>query len=158
MEIFNPTTDDAAEMWELARDAGLDLNSSYSYLMMSEYFSDSCAIARDGDLMGFVTGFVLRKTPDTLFVWQVAVDERARGQGLAKQMIDKLIDDQGVKYVEATITPQNRASIALFKSLAEEKHTYFNTDKNFFDEDTFPTDHESEMLVRVGPIVDITNY
>ena len=71
--IVNPEVKHAAGMWEVAKQIGLDLNSSYSYLMMSEFFSETCVVCVDritDHVVGFVTGFQFKKTPDSLFIWQ----------------------------------------------------------------------------------------
>jgi len=56
-----------------------------------------------GELVGFVSGYILPNKVDTLFVWQVAVSEKARGQGLAKKMVSSLLERSncsGVRYIE----------------------------------------------------------
>src|SRR4051794_41966070 len=76
-----PGGDDGHEMWRLARDTQvLDVNSPYSYLLWCRDFADSSVVARDGDrLSGFITGYIRPRSADTLFVWQVAVDQAYRG-------------------------------------------------------------------------------
>src|SRR5699024_11825128 len=77
-----PTKDDGAEVWELIKHTGvLDLNSSYSYLMWCEIFSEtSIVVEREGNTVGFISGFIHPDQPDTLFIWQVAVDASERGK------------------------------------------------------------------------------
>jgi len=71
----------------------LDVNSAYSYLMWSKYFSNTSIVAEteNGDLIGFVSGFLQPESLDTLFVWQVAVDSTYRGNGLATTLIHQLL-------------------------------------------------------------------
>lgn len=146
----NPDVNSAGSMWELAQQSPLDSNSSYAYLMMAEYFSDRCMIAQDGDItVGFVTGFVQYKSPDTLFVWQVAVDKNYRGQNIAFDMICKLFESLPVKNIEATITKENKSSMRLFRKIAEKYGKNFKTDKGF-DEDDFPDDKNAEMLITIS--------
>lgn len=143
----NPNVSDAGGMWELAKQSPLDLNSSYSYLMMAEYFSDHCMVALNGErVAGFVTGFIQNKSPTTLFIWQVAVDKEYRGNNIAFDMISKLYDFLNVNRIEATVTRDNKSSLGLFRKLSEEYGMHFSTDKGF-NEDDFPDDHETEMLV-----------
>lgn len=59
-----PGAEDGAKVWELIRQAGsLDLNSPYSYLMLCDYFRDTCVVAEDnfGIVGFFYLHFVLRK-------------------------------------------------------------------------------------------------
>ncbi|WP_370543237.1 diaminobutyrate acetyltransferase [Geomicrobium sp. JCM 19055] len=117
-----PSVEDGAEMWELAKKLGLDLNSSYKYLMMAEYFAETCVVVKEDDeLVGFVTAFILPERQDTVFVWQVGVDESQRGRGLASRMLNEVLERNScgkVKYLEATVTPSNDASQKLFRRLA----------------------------------------
>jgi L-2,4-diaminobutyric acid acetyltransferase len=56
-----------------------------------------------------------------------------------------------VKYIETTITPDNRASWALFESLANKLNTQLNRSVMFDRQQHFAGQHETEMLVKVGP-------
>ncbi|QDI92745.1 diaminobutyrate acetyltransferase [Salicibibacter halophilus] len=151
-----PTVQDGSKMWELAKKLGLDLNSSYKYLMMSEYFSETCVVVKEeGELVGFITAFILPEKDDTVFVWQVGVDSSQRGRGLASRMLDELIERnacQEVKYLEATVTPSNDASQKLFRRLARTNETACHVSE-CFSEDLFPGDnHEPELSFKIGPI------
>lgn len=133
----------------------LDVNSPYSYLMWSKYFSNTSIIATNNDkVIGFVSGFLQPETPDTLFVWQVAVDLDFRGHGLATKLIEQLLlklQGENVSYLEATVTPTNIPSSNLFKGIAKKQQTNC-TIYECFSEDQFPgTDHEAELTYRVGP-------
>lgn len=151
-----PDKGDGAAMWALVKETGvLDLNSAYSYLMLGEYFSDTCVIAeRKGRVVGFVTGFIPPERPDTIFVWQVGVASSERGKGLGKQVLLELLRSevcQDVHYIESTITPSNAASTRLFRAMARELHTSCVIDDGFH-EKLFPGEgHESERLFRIGP-------
>ena len=67
-------------MRRLVADTGvLDLNSTYTYLLMATDFAATSIVAdRDGDLCGLVTGYHPPTRPEVLFVWQVAVAVAAR--------------------------------------------------------------------------------
>jgi L-2,4-diaminobutyric acid acetyltransferase len=91
---------------------------------------------------------------NTLFVWQVAVSGKARGEGLGKTMVFKLLkraSDHNVNYLETTITPDNKASWALFTSIADAMGAELNTTTLFDKKQHFNGDHESEVLLRIGP-------
>ncbi len=151
-----PDKADGAAIWALVKETGvLDLNSPYSYLMLGEYFSDTCVVAeRKGRIVGFVSGFIPPEQPDTIFVWQVGVDSSERGKGLAKQVLRALLRSeacQDVHYLNSTVTPSNAASTRLFRAIARELHTPCVIDDGFH-EKLFPGEgHESERLFRIGP-------
>src|SRR5436190_12733093 len=106
LTIDTPRVEDGAAIWRIARDSEvLDLNSSYSYLLWCRDFAATSVVARDaeGEPAAFVTGYIRPERPQTLVVWQVAVDDAHRGQGLAAALLDGLttraVDDLGVRYV-----------------------------------------------------------
>ncbi len=152
-----PTVEDGAAIWRIARDSKtLDLNSSYSYLLWCRDFARTSVVARDRDAkpVGFVTGYLRPTRPDTLVVWQVAVDHSHRGRGLAAAMLDGLAERvrvQGVRQIETTITPDNEASNRLFTSFGE-RHGATVTRRVLFDGGHFPDGHDPEVLYRIGPI------
>jgi L-2,4-diaminobutyric acid acetyltransferase len=135
----------------------LDVNSSYSYLLWSKYFSKTSIIATcKGKPIGFVSGFLQPDAPDTLFVWQVAVDTKFQGHGLAtkliRQLIDRVDEEESVQFLEATVTPSNLPSSKLFQGLAE-KHDTDCAISECFGAEQFPDpDHEAEMTYRIGPL------
>jgi diaminobutyrate acetyltransferase len=142
-------------MWRIARDSQvLDLNSSYSYLLWCRDFARTSVVATvDGEVGGFVTGYVRPDRPDTVMVWQVAVDAAHRGRGLARRMLDALVDrlaEQSVRTLETTITPDNEASIRLFSSFAEGRAARLVREP-VFPAELFPDGHDAEVLFRIGP-------
>ena len=128
----------------------------YCNLLQCSHFKDTCIAARsDGKLVGFVSGYILPAHPDTLFVWQVVVAGEARGNGLAGRMLQALLDQpacRGVKYIETTITPDNKASQALFSKLADVLKTDTEIAPGFDKDAHFQGQHESEERWRIGPI------
>lgn len=152
-----PNEDDGSEMFRIVKESkALDVNSSYSYLMWSKYFNKTSIIAEcDDKVIGFVSGFLQPESPNTLFVWQVAVDKELRGKGLATKLIVQLLnklDEEKVRFLEATVTPSNIASSKLFKGLATRYETGC-TIFECFSEDQFPEpSHEAELTYRIGPL------
>ena len=134
----------------------LDLNSLYCYLLLAEHFSGSCILAEDqcGRLDGFVSAYVPPTRPDVLFVWQVAVHERARGKGLARRMLLQLIERPALRqlrFIETTVGPTNQASRRVFASVAEALDAALG-ESSLFDQSVFAGhDHEDEPLIRIGP-------
>lgn len=110
-------------------------------------------MARDeAGVLGFITGYRRPDEPSTLLVWQVAVAASARGQGLAGRMLDSLYDQvDEVDHLETTITPDNEASIALFRAFAKRRGARVHTDE-LFGPDLLGGDHEPEHQYRIGPI------
>jgi L-2,4-diaminobutyric acid acetyltransferase len=159
VEIETPRVEDGAAIWRIARDSkALDLNSSYSYLLWCRDFAATSVVARNegGEPVGFVTGYIRPELPETLVVWQVAVDHSQRGRGLAAALLDALtarvVSARGVHRVETTITPDNAASDRLFTSFAE-RHDAPIRHEVLFDGGLFPDGrHEPEVLYRIGPL------
>ncbi|MEE1737454.1 diaminobutyrate acetyltransferase [Streptomyces sp. BE147] len=158
LRIDTPRVEDGAAIWRIARDSEvLDLNSSYSYLLWCRDFSATSVVARDenGEPIAFVTGYIRPDRPETLVVWQVAVDHGHRGEGLAAALLDSLTArvaaEQGLALVETTITPDNTASDRLFTSYAQ-RHDVPLEREVLFDGDLFPEGtHLPEVLYRIGP-------
>lgn len=155
IELRHPEVEDGAEVWALAKSTTLDLNTPYSYLMMSKFFGDRCVIAvRDGEIVGFLTGFLVAyesRHVNTFFVWQIAVKENARGEGIARDMIEYLAGIHRLSYVQATVSEENTASMNTFKSIAQKYDTDFYTEM-CFDQDVFPNNEKPELIVTIGPI------
>ena len=136
----------------------LDDNSSYCNLLQCSHFADSSVIALCGDeVAGFISGYPLPQSPDTLFIWQVAVSPESRGMGLASAMLSEILarpSSTQLRFLETTITEDNAASWALFTGLARrcsarlERHIMFDRQQHFADE------HASELLARIGPFGD----
>ncbi len=146
-------------MWRIAwRSTSLDLNSSYAYLLYCRDFPDTCRLAyANGEPAGFLLGYRRPENPETLFVWQVAVDESARGRQLASRMLDDLVQDLAasdvpVRHVETTITEDNTASQQLFRSFARRWGDADVETAELFSAAHFPDDHAGEVLYSIGPI------
>ena len=113
-------------------------------------------IAKDdsGQVMGFVSGYRIPARPEVLFVWQVVVSAKARGQGLAGRMIQALLESDSchkVTHLETSITNDNDAYWGLFKKLAS-KLSAPTGETVMFDKDAhFAGNHATEMLFRIGP-------
>ncbi|MDD5723965.1 MAG: diaminobutyrate acetyltransferase [Syntrophales bacterium] len=137
------------------RSKPLDLNSLYCYLLLADHFRETCVVAeREGHPVGFISGYVHPSKEDTLFVWQVAVDETVRKQGIAGRMLENLVQRPSLKfvsYLETTVNPSNLRSRFLFESFAKRLRAPC-TKSTLFPEDLFgDADHEAEILFRIGP-------
>ena len=134
----------------------LDTNSAYCNLLQASHFSETSVAARfeDGEIAGFVSGYIIPNQPNTLFVWQVAVSEKARGQGLAKKMVLSLLERSScsdVRYIETSITATNEGSWALFRRLAKQLEAPLEESILFDKQDHFKGQHDTEHLVKIGP-------
>lgn len=133
----------------------LDPNSMYCNLLQCTHFADTCVAAElDGELVGFISGYIPPQQPDTLFVWQVAVHEKGRGQGLAKRMLKDIVSREvcrDVTHLETTITRDNEASWALFRSFARDLGAELDFNEHFEKAAHFGGLHDSEFLLRIGP-------
>ncbi|WP_227803962.1 diaminobutyrate acetyltransferase [Marinomonas profundi] len=135
----------------------LDTNSVYCNLLQASHFSETSIAAslENEGLVGFVSGYIIPNQLDTLFVWQVAVSEKARGQGLAKKMVSSLLERSscsGVRYIETSITASNQGSWALFRRLADQLGAPLEESVMFDKQTHFKGQHDTEHLVRIGPI------
>lgn len=151
-----PTARDAAPLWRLIeRVGGLERNSCYAYVLLCSDFRDTCVVAESGgDLVGFVLGYRPPSRPEEVFVWQVGVAAEARGTGLGGKLLDQLIENPGcagIRYVTATVSPDNDASRNLFRGLARRRAAPFEIGPGF-PADLFAGPHEPEELVRIGPL------
>lgn len=155
IRLRKPTLEDGEAIYRLIQHCPpLDLNSSYLYFLQASHFADTCVVAElDGDLVGFVSAYYLPQEPRSLFVWQVAVDERARGQGMAKRLLVQLLENQQNSYVteiQCTISPSNKASQALFKGFAESKQLEVSVEPFLTEVHFSGLGHEAEELYRLA--------
>jgi len=152
--LREPVAEDGAEIWELVRACKpLDENSMYCNLIQCDHFRETCVVAeRDGAIVGWVSAYVLPYDPETLFVWQVAVAEAARGTGLGGMMLGDLLGRgacRGVRRVQTTITADNDASWALFRRFAETRGGDFAFQAHYTQALHFRERHQTEYMVTV---------
>jgi len=134
----------------------LDPNSLYCNLLQCSHFSNtSIAAFLKDELVGFISGYCVPEKPNTLFIWQVAVDESARGIGLAGKMITNLLERESCKsvdYIETTITEENQASWRLFEGVARRLKVEIKRSIMFDKATHLNNEHASEVLVKIGPL------
>ncbi len=155
--IRKPKLTDGHSIYELARiSKPLDLNSLYSYLLISAHFDQTSAVAETGrDIVGYVSGYIHPHQDDTLFIWQIAVHPIMRGRGLATHMLKDILKRRksaNIKFIEATITPSNKKSRNLFQGLARQLQADYR-ECMFLEVELFGESfHEEEKLLRIGPL------
>lgn len=156
-ELRKPVaTDGPAVTALIAACPPLDVNSAYCNLLQCTDFADFCIVAeRDGQLMGWVSGYRPPSAPGGFFVWQVAVAAAARGQRLAGRMIEALLarpEAVGVTHLITTVTDDNRASWALFEGLARNWQVPLHKSARFERDMHFAGAHATEWQARIGPL------
>lgn len=154
--LRRPRRSDGAALHDfVCRSEALEANTRYAYLLLSTHFRDTSIVAEQGGrIAGFVAAYLLPARPDTIFVWQVGVAPFARRTGLARRMIQAILDRQDledVRCLEATVATSNQASRRLFESVAKALDTTCSRHRGFEHRDFGNEAHEDEILVRVGP-------
>lgn len=138
-------------------DSGLDRNSPYAYVLFAERFHDTFLVAQAGGrIAGFVLALRTPQAPELAFVWQIAVTRAARGRGIAKRLLHALADhgaDGAVRSVQATVTPENSASEALFRAFARERGANVEVADDHFPASLFAGGgHARERLFHIEPV------
>ena len=156
VQFRKPRPEDGAAMWRLVDEmGGLELNSAYFYLLFATDFADTGVLAEteDGQLAGFIVGHRPPTRPEAVFVWQVGVAPWMRRQGLARRLLDELLERQpeDVCWLEASVTPDNRASTRLFRAVARDRGVACQ-EREYMGAQLFPNSHAAENLFRIGPL------
>lgn len=151
-----PTREDGAPLNLFVRiNPPLDMNSVYCNVLQCTHFADTCVIAeKDGDIVGYVTGYRMPASPEVYFLWQVGVGRDGRGQGLGTRMIQAILARDaccGVTELNTTITPSNEASRHMFASFARAEGADMHEEKAHFSREVL-AGHEAESLFRIGPL------
>lgn len=127
----------------------------YCNLLQATHFASTSVSAKRGsELLGFISAYALPERPDTLFIWQVAVDESARGSGLALSMLQHILQRphcSAIRALETSITASNSASWSLFRRLASNLNARLEESILFDQTDHFRGSHDTETLVHIGP-------
>lgn len=149
-----PKKSDGADVWRLIAGTGkLDENSMYCNLLQCDHFADTCIIAElNGEIVGWISGYIQPDASKTFFVWQVAVSEKARGRGIAKRMLAELMrrkECAEIERVQTTITKDNDASWALFRSFAKQSGAELQDRPYFREDEHFDGEHDTEHMVTI---------
>jgi L-2,4-diaminobutyric acid acetyltransferase len=156
LRLRRPQPRDGARVWQLIRECPpLDRNSMYCNVLQCTDFADTCIIAElETRVVGWISGYRPPDDDGSLFVWQVAVHEKARGMGLAKRMLNRLLQRSNckdVEYLKTTITEDNAPSRALFRSFADHRDAALEESAGFDEALHFAGRHDSERLITIGP-------
>ncbi|RXJ83889.1 diaminobutyrate acetyltransferase [Arcobacter sp. CECT 8985] len=156
IKLSEPKKSDGKEIFNLInRCKPLDVNSEYLYLLQSTYFSKTCSVAKiDDKVIGFISGYLVPNENDTLFIWQVAVDETARGKSVAKNLLLEILNrecNKHINYIHTTISPSNKSSQRFFEKFATNFETKIES-STFLEIEDFNSAHEEEVLYKIGPL------
>ena len=151
-----PVPEDGPAVWKLVENtAGLDSNSVYYYTLWFRDFTGGSLVATtDDELVGFVTGYRRPAEPETYFVWQTAVNPRHGIPFLGVKLFQAAADQQmanGARYVEATVSAENKAILMVLKQFAKKHSAHIETSV-LFPGSLFPDSHHDEVLYRIGPL------
>ena len=157
MTLRAPSAEDGPAVTRLInRCPPLDANSPYCHLLLCSDFAATCVVAeRSGEVCGWLSAYRPPSSPDRIFVWQVAVDPGARGEGLGARMLDALLARDAVRdvhFLTATVTADNRASWALFGGLARRRGAPLNKTVRFDREQHFAGASKTEWEAVIGPL------
>lgn len=160
-DIRIPEATDGVAVHNLIRNSPfVDDNSLYCYLLVCSHFASTSAVTcYNGDTVGVISGYIIPERPDTLFIWQVAVDSSMRRRGLARTMLDFILRGDAcrqVRYIETTVTSDNAASRGLFTKLAQSLDCRIEELPGFDRRTHFLNLHDSEPLLRIGPFFPLT--
>lgn len=149
-----PRAEDGAAIWGLVRDCKpLDENSMYCNMIQCDHFAETCVLAeRKGEVIGWVSAYVMPNDPDTLFVWQVAVASQARGLGLGALMLQAILNRdacKGVRRIQTTITSDNEASWMLFRKFGKLQGATLDVEPHYTQALHFQNRHKTENLVTI---------
>lgn len=157
LNLRMPTVEDGPRVSALiASSPPLDTNSAYCNLLQCSDFAETCIVAeRDGRLLGWISAYRPPAAPERLFIWQVAVNPAARGEGLAGRMLDALLERPsvaGATTLTTTITEGNTASWALFEAFARRHGASLSKTLRFDRDAHFAGAHDTEWEARVAPL------
>ncbi|RYY27633.1 MAG: diaminobutyrate acetyltransferase [Sphingomonadales bacterium] len=152
-----PRAEDGRQISALiAASPPLDTNSAYCNLLQCSDFADTCIVAEhEGTILGWVSAYRPPSAPEHLFIWQVAVDAAARGEGLAGRMLDALLTRPavaGATMLTTTITVENTASWRLFVAFARRHRAELTKAPRFDRDQHFGGAHDTEWEARIAPL------
>jgi len=158
--LRKPVAEEGADIWALIKACKpLDENSMYCNLIQCDHFRDTCVVAEiDGRIAGWVSAYVMPNDPDTLFVWQVAVSDAARGTGLGALMLQHLMGRKecgGVSRLQTTITRSNAPSWGLFRKFAKQQGADLSAQAYFGEAVHFRGEHDTEYMVTIDLVEEL---
>ena len=100
----------------------LERHTGFTYWVTFNFWGDTCFVATEGDeIVGYASGVGAGTSPDLIYIWQVGVAERYRGNGLSRRLISKVAEaarEKGFRRANVSIAPDNAASLSAFRRVA----------------------------------------
>ena len=91
------------------------------YHLFCKFFNSTCFVCEhDGNVVGFVLGFISQVNPSQAYIHLVAVDPSAQRQGLAERLYQEFFNAAfalNVREVRLIVNPDNPGSLAFHKKL-----------------------------------------
>lgn len=128
-KLIKASQENAASLrWLADKCSTLDVHTPFTYWVMTRYFSNSTFIAKRNDkYAGYIMSIYNEKE---FFVWQIGILEEFRGQGLAYELIDQVVEvalDKGYSKIVLTIADENKESYYTFVNYS--KHRGYSINK-----------------------------
>jgi predicted GNAT superfamily acetyltransferase len=99
---------------------GRPVRQALPRLFLDHFHATSFVAERDGDLAGFLIGFMSPSLPDAAYVHFVGVHPHFRGNGLARVLYQRFFElaaADGRRVVRAVTAPRNTGSIAFHTAM-----------------------------------------
>jgi ribosomal protein S18 acetylase RimI-like enzyme len=99
---------------------GRPVRQALPRLFLDHFHATSLVAERDGDLAGFLIGFMSPSLPDTAYIHFVGVHPAFRGNGLARALYQRFFElaaADGRRVVRAVTAPRNTGSIAFHTAM-----------------------------------------
>jgi ribosomal protein S18 acetylase RimI-like enzyme len=94
-----------------------------SRLFLQHFANTSMLVERDGELVGFLIGFLSQSRPDEAYIHFVGVSPELRGMGVGAALYRRffaLAKTHGRGVVRSVTSPSNRASVAFHRAMGFE--------------------------------------
>jgi len=99
---------------------GRPVRQALPRLFLDHFHATSFVAERDGDLAGFLVGFMSPSLPDAAYIHFVGVHPQFRGNGLARALYQRFFElaaADGRRVVRAVTAPGNTQSIAFHTAM-----------------------------------------
>ena len=99
---------------------GRPVRQALPRLFLDHFYATSFVAERDGDLAGFLVGFMSPSLPDAAYIHFVGVHPQFRGNGLARALYQRFFElaaADGRLVVRAVTAPGNTQSIAFHTAM-----------------------------------------
>ena len=91
------------------------------YHLFCKFFNNTCFVSeRDGNIVGFVLGFISQVNPSEAYIHLVAVDPSAQRHGLAERLYKEFFNAAvalNARTVRLIVNPDNSRSLAFHNKL-----------------------------------------